>query len=71
MKGHTCFISKNKKNLDITISSSNRIICNPLFMYAVSWFIVIFLYLLNWSDKYPPISLELLVFLLGFGDNDS
>ena len=65
MKGHTCFISKNKKNLDITISSSNRIICNPLFMYAVSWFIVIFLYLLNWSDKYPPISLELLVFLLG------
>ncbi|MCD7924712.1 MAG: oligosaccharide repeat unit polymerase [Bacteroides sp.] len=58
-------MSKNKKNLAVTIYSSNRIICNPLFLYVVSWFVVIFLYLLNWSDKYPPISLKLLSFLSG------
>ncbi len=46
------------------VASSNRIICNPLFLYAVSWFIVVFLYLLGWSDKYPIISFELLIFLL-------
>lgn len=55
----------NKNNLEGTISISNRIICNPLFLYVFSWSIVIFLYLLNWSDKYPSLSLKLFSFLLG------
>jgi len=31
MKDHAFLMSKNKKNLAVTIYSSNRIICNPLF----------------------------------------
>lgn len=57
-------IKKNKEDGKATVASSNRIICNPLFLYAVSWFIVVCLYLLNWSDKYPAISFNLFTFLL-------
>lgn len=45
------------------LRKSNRLVCNPLFLYAVSWSIVISLYLLEWSYKYPPLSLELFLFL--------
>ena len=56
-------IGKNKGS-KATVIRSNRIVCNPFFLYSVSWFIVVFLYLLNWSDKYPLISSNLLFFLL-------
>lgn len=46
------------------LNYSNRIICNPYFQYGASWTIVVFLYLLDWSYKYPKLSVSLMFFLL-------
>lgn len=39
-------------------------ILNPFFYYALSFFIALSLYSLNWSDLYPELSFSLVIFLL-------
>src|SRR5690349_9701133 len=42
-----------------------RSMVNPYFCYVLSFATALALYPLGWSDLYPPLSLSLIVFLLG------